>query len=137
MPEDRTDGTVSASFPAIAAEKVGKVATFYVDGVAIATISDGTDGATGTTFTPSVSEEGVISWTNDGGKQNPTPRNIKGSDGDPTALIDDTSTAQNRTWSAKKLDEEKSSLMTEINSTGFSVVDGKLCMTYTNEEESA
>lgn len=29
------------------------------------------------------------------------------------------------------------SLKTEINSTGFSVVDGKLCMTYTDEEESA
>lgn len=102
--------------PAITANKVGKVATFYVDGVAVATIGDGTDGATGTTFTPSVSEEGVISWTNDGGKQNPTPRNIKGSDGDPTALIDDASTAQNRTWSAKKLDEEKQSLKTAINS---------------------
>ena len=100
--------------PAITANKVGKVTTFYVDGVAIATIGDGTDGATGTTFTPSVSEEGVINWTNDGGKPNPTPRNIKGSDGDPTALIDDTSTAQNRTWSAKKLDEEKQSLKTQI-----------------------
>lgn len=65
--------------PAIAAEKVGKVATFYVDGVAIVQISDGQDA-------------------------------------DPTALIDDTSTAQNRTWSAKKLDEEKQSLKTEINS---------------------
>lgn len=110
--KDGTDGHT----PAVTAEKVGNVATFYADGVAIATISDGTDGATGTTFTPSVSEEGVISWTNDGGKQNPTPRNIKGPAGDPTALIDDTSTAQNRTWSAKKLDEEKQSLKTEINS---------------------
>lgn len=65
--------------PAITANKVGKVATFYVDGVAIVQISDGQDA-------------------------------------DPTALIDDTSTAQNRTWSAKKLDEEKQSLKTEINS---------------------
>ncbi|MBQ2486796.1 MAG: leucine-rich repeat domain-containing protein, partial [Ruminococcus sp.] len=32
----------------------------------------------GTTFYPSVSSEGVISWTNDGGKQNPAPVNIKG-----------------------------------------------------------
>lgn len=32
---------------------------------------DGVDGDDGTTFTPSVSSAGVISWTNDGGKQNP------------------------------------------------------------------
>lgn len=31
----------------------------------------GETGATGTTFTPSVSSDGVISWTNDGGKPNP------------------------------------------------------------------
>ena len=34
--------------------------------------------AAGTTFTPSVSEDGVISWTNDGGKQNPDPVDITG-----------------------------------------------------------
>ena len=32
---------------------------------------DGADGDDGTTFTPAVSSAGVISWTNDGGKQNP------------------------------------------------------------------
>ena len=42
----------------------------------------GLKGDPGTTFTPSVSEEGVISWTNDGGKENPTPVNIKGPKGD-------------------------------------------------------
>ena len=31
----------------------------------------GSDGTDGTTFTPSVSSAGVLSWTNDGGKQNP------------------------------------------------------------------
>ena len=31
----------------------------------------GDTGADGTTFTPAVSSAGVISWTNDGGKQNP------------------------------------------------------------------
>ena len=31
----------------------------------------GPQGAVGTTFTPSVSAAGVLSWTNDGGKQNP------------------------------------------------------------------
>jgi len=39
---------------------------------------DGADGADGVTFTPSVSAEGVISWTNDGGKTNPQSVNIKG-----------------------------------------------------------
>ena len=40
------------------------------------------DGKDGTTFTPSVSEDGIISWTNDGGKENPAPVNIKGPKGD-------------------------------------------------------
>ncbi|MBE6871449.1 MAG: SGNH/GDSL hydrolase family protein [Ruminococcaceae bacterium] len=35
----------------------------------------------GATFYPSVSEDGVISWTNDKGLDNPLPVNIKGKDG--------------------------------------------------------
>ena len=35
----------------------------------------------GTTFTPTVSEDGVLSWTNDGGKANPDPVNITGPQG--------------------------------------------------------
>ena len=42
----------------------------------------GTPGIDGVTFTPSVSQEGIISWTNDGGLSNPTPINIKGEKGD-------------------------------------------------------
>ena len=42
----------------------------------------GEPGADGVTFTPAVSAEGVISWTNDGGKTNPQPVNIKGPQGD-------------------------------------------------------
>ena len=38
----------------------------------------GEPGADGVTFTPAVSSEGVISWTNNGGKTNPQPVNIKG-----------------------------------------------------------
>lgn len=38
-------------------------------------------GGQGTTFTPSVSADGVISWTNDGGKANPDPVNIMGPQG--------------------------------------------------------
>lgn len=40
------------------------------------------DGQNGATFTPFVSSEGVISWTNDRGLQNPPPVNIKGEKGD-------------------------------------------------------
>lgn len=42
----------------------------------------GTPGIDGVTFTPSVSQEGIISWTNNGGLSNPTPINIKGDKGD-------------------------------------------------------
>ena len=35
----------------------------------------------GTVFYPTVSAEGVISWTNNGGLPNPEPVNIKGEDG--------------------------------------------------------
>lgn len=42
---------------------------------------DGSPGATGTTFTPSVSADGTLSWTNDGGKDNPASVNIKGPQG--------------------------------------------------------
>lgn len=41
----------------------------------------GIDGTDGTTFTPYVSQEGVISFTNDGGLPNPDPVNIKGPPG--------------------------------------------------------
>lgn len=43
--------------------------------------SDGQDGSNGATFTPSVSAEGVISWTNDGGLPNPASVDIKGDTG--------------------------------------------------------
>ena len=36
----------------------------------------------GTTFTPSVDDNGNISWSNDGGKANPVTKNIKGVQGD-------------------------------------------------------
>ena len=42
----------------------------------------GDTGATGTTFTPSVSADGTLSWTNDGGKENPASVNIKGPQGE-------------------------------------------------------
>lgn len=47
-----------------------------------ALLKDIGQGVNGTTYTPSVSAAGVISWTNDGGKDNPEPVNIKGPKGD-------------------------------------------------------
>ena len=44
-----------------------------------------TPGENGATFTPDVSEEGVISWTNDKDLPNPDPVNIKGPKGDTGA----------------------------------------------------
>ena len=41
----------------------------------------GTPGANGVTFTPHLSANGVLSWTNDGGLANPDPVNIKGAQG--------------------------------------------------------
>lgn len=40
----------------------------------------------GATFTPSVSDNGDLSWTNDKGKENPPTVNIKGAKGDPGAV---------------------------------------------------
>ena len=45
----------------------------------------GTQGEPGTTFTPEVSPDGDLSWTNDGNKQNPEPVNIKGPKGESSA----------------------------------------------------
>lgn len=42
----------------------------------------GQAGENGATFTPSVSEDGLISWTNDRGLVNPQPVNIKGPQGE-------------------------------------------------------
>lgn len=42
---------------------------------------DGEDGEDGVTFIPSISEDGVLSWTNDGNLNNPDPITIKGKDG--------------------------------------------------------
>ena len=42
----------------------------------------GKDGENGATFTPSVSADGTLSWTNDKGLDNPPSVNIKGADGE-------------------------------------------------------
>lgn len=45
---------------------------------AITETLDGYEGNDGATFTPAVSEDGELSWTNDKGLNNPEPVNIKG-----------------------------------------------------------
>ena len=42
---------------------------------------DGADGENGATFIPTVSSDGMLSWSNDKGLDNPTPINVKGADG--------------------------------------------------------
>jgi hypothetical protein len=44
--------------------------------------SDGKDGEDGATFTPSISSDGTLSWTNNKGLSNPNSVNIKGPKGD-------------------------------------------------------
>lgn len=51
------------------------------EGPAGANGADGAQGPAGTTFTPAVSADGVLSWTNDGELENPDPVNIKGPQG--------------------------------------------------------
>lgn len=58
------------------------------------TINIGSKGDDGATFIPSVSPDGIISWTNDKELPNPEPVNIKGEHGDPgtTFTTDETLT---------------------------------------------
>ena len=44
--------------------------------------ADGAAGKDGVTFTPSMSDDGDLSWSNDGGKANPETVNLKGPKGD-------------------------------------------------------
>lgn len=59
----------------------GKDGTNGTDGDPGKDGADGAPGKDGTTFTPSVSAAGDLSWTNDGGKANPAPVNLKGPQG--------------------------------------------------------
>ena len=36
----------------------------------------------GTVYTPHITDDGILSWTNDGNRDNPAPTNIKGPKGD-------------------------------------------------------
>lgn len=79
---DGHGGIVSSTYTApVAPSPVGTITfTMADETVFTVPVENGTDGVT---FTPTVSDEGVISWTNDGGRTNPTPVNIKGEQGNP------------------------------------------------------
>lgn len=68
------------------------------DGVGQQWVNNGQlEGVPGVTFTPSVAADGTLSWTNDGGFENPAPVNIKGADGPtgpagPNRITADTAT---------------------------------------------
>ena len=80
------------------ADRIYKLTATLTDGTSVDSgsivVPAGDKGDTGTTYTPSVSEDGTLSWTNDGGKQNPAARNLKGVKGDtgttftPTVVVD-------------------------------------------------
>ncbi len=46
------------------------------------TVGIGLAGTKGTVYTPHITNDGVLSWTNDGERDNPDPVNIKGPKGD-------------------------------------------------------
>lgn len=51
--------------------------------ISLGQLASGPKGDPGAVYTPSVSPEGLLSWTNDGGLPNPQPVDIKGPKGDP------------------------------------------------------
>ena len=68
-------------------ESTGGTETYSVselsDAAVTSILSSGVNvpGENGATFIPNVSDDGIISWTNDKGLENPEPVNIKGVDG--------------------------------------------------------
>lgn len=91
------------------------------DPVIIGSGSGGT-GADGVTFTPSVSADGIISWTNDGGKDNPAPVNIKGNSGTDGVGIQ--SVVQTTTSTADGGDNIITVTLTNGNTATFTVKNG-------------
>ena len=74
----RFDVKFSENSKAIAADMSTKPQNINA-GMGISTVLH--DGQNGATFIPAVSDDGVLSWTNDRGLDNPAPASIKGKDG--------------------------------------------------------
>lgn len=89
---DGKDG-INGISPNASVTKSGNTATITitdVSGTTTAQITDGTDGTDGkdgVTFTPTVSQQGIISWTNDGSLPNPESVDIKGPTGDSGVYV--------------------------------------------------
>ena len=77
----------------------------------------GLPGVDGVTFTPSVSEAGVISWTNDGEEENPDPVNIMGPTGAAAGFGTVTATADNTSSETPSVDVQSSGPDTAKNFT--------------------
>ena len=77
----------------------------------------GLPGVDGVTFTPSVSEAGEISWTNDGDKENPDPVNIMGPTGAAAGFGTVTATADNTSSETPSVDVQSSGPDTAKNFT--------------------
>ena len=95
---------------------------------------DGQDGQDGFSPTATVTKSGKVATITITDKNGTTTAEVEdGESVDPTTIIDDTAGDgdTDKVWSADKSYE----LLSAINSTGFSVVDGKLCMTYETEDE--
>ena len=86
----------------------------------------GENGTNGVTFTPSVSEAGVISWTNDGEEENPDPVDIMGPPGAAAGFGTVTATADNTSSETPSVDVQSSGPDTARNFTfAFSGLKGK------------
>lgn len=91
-PSVSADGTLTWTASKDGMPAVGSVNIKGADGAPGADGQDGAPGAegapgiNGVTFTPAVSADGTLSWTNDGGLENPAPVNIKGADGDAASV---------------------------------------------------
>ena len=86
----------------------------------------GENGTNGVTFTPSVSEEGVISWTNDGEEENPDPVDIMGPPGAAAGFGTVTATADNTSSETPSVDVQSSGPDTAKNFTfAFTGLKGK------------
>lgn len=66
----------------------------YLAAIKASGVFDGKPGDNGVTFTPSVSENGDLSWRNNGGLPNPKTVNIRGQQGDSTAATAAANAAQ-------------------------------------------
>lgn len=75
-------GDTGGYSPKATVTKTGTTTTITITDVNGTTTAQVDDGKNGTTFTPAVSSDGILSWQNNDGKPNPLPVDIKGPKGD-------------------------------------------------------